>query len=377
MKIKVLFLTSWYPTEDKPYAGVFIKNHSQAILDEDVDLMLLHYHVKKSARAIRITIHPIENGLRVELESVFHKLLYRIPFLQFLISFFKLRPLLKNFNPNLIHSNVLYPAGHIGYYWSSLLKVPHLITEHWSLAGNQLRRSFISRKVIKQCAICLPVSKFLEGVILSDLPTVETEVIPNVVDGEFFKPNLEDALNDEMIKFVATASWNKSKRLVKMPGLILDALQELSLKTQKKISLELIGGGNMIQDLKIKARELNIEVQFSGWRDKVYVGEALRNSHYFLHASGMETFSVVIAEALLSGLPVVASNVGAIPELVTDQRGVLAENNLASWVEAIEKALAKPFDRKKIAEEVSSSYSKSTVGDMIRVVYKRVLKLEQ
>jgi glycosyltransferase involved in cell wall biosynthesis len=80
------------------------------------------------------------------------------------------------------------------------------------------------------------------------------------------------------------------------------------------------GGGPLLPDLRRHARRLGLEgsVVFTG-----YVPEAEKALHFnlgdvFWFPSAMEGFGLTVAEAMSSGLPVVASDRGSIPELVPE-----------------------------------------------------------
>ncbi len=87
--------------------------------------------------------------------------------------------------------------------------------------------------------------------------------------------------------------------------------------------LVVVGGGALLPKLKTRAERLGIagRVTFTG-----YVPEADKPTYYrladvFVFPSSMEGFGLAVGEAMSSGLPIVASNRGSIPELVPDGEG--------------------------------------------------------
>jgi glycosyltransferase involved in cell wall biosynthesis len=90
-----------------------------------------------------------------------------------------------------------------------------------------------------------------------------------------------------------------------------------------KARLLIAGGGPLLNDLKRRARRLGLGegVAFTG-----YVPEADKAAHFnlgdiFFFPSAMEGFGLTVAEAMSSGIAVVASNRGSIPELVVEGEG--------------------------------------------------------
>ena len=105
-------------------------------------------------------------------------------------------------------------------------------------------------------------------------------------------------------------------------GLLLEAWQALAAR-HPDTTLLVAGGGSLLPELRARASRLGLDgrVVFTG-----YVAEAEKPEHFnlgdvFLFPSAMEGFGLTVAEAMSSGLPVVASNRGSIPELVVDGEG--------------------------------------------------------
>mgnify|MGYP002410365723 FL=1 len=81
---------------------------------------------------------------------------------------------------------------------------------------------------------------------------------------------------------------------------------------------DFIGGGSLLEELRMQAESSGIDdcVNFLGVRQDVY--DILARSDVFVLGSLWEGLPVSIMEAMACNLPVVASNVGGIPELVID-----------------------------------------------------------
>lgn len=83
---------------------------------------------------------------------------------------------------------------------------------------------------------------------------------------------------------------------------------------------EIIGGGAIETKLRDLVRELRLEgvVTFAGPRSRPSVMQSLAKAHLFLLPSNADVLPVCIMEAMATGIPVVATSVGAVPEIVAD-----------------------------------------------------------
>jgi glycosyltransferase involved in cell wall biosynthesis len=106
-------------------------------------------------------------------------------------------------------------------------------------------------------------------------------------------------------------------RLVERKGLA-DLIQAIASLERGRYELEIVGSGPDEHRLKELARQLGVspEVIFAGSVDRAAIPSRYRDADIFVLAPREESFGSVFAEALASGLPIVGSTVGGIPEVV-------------------------------------------------------------
>jgi N-acetyl-alpha-D-glucosaminyl L-malate synthase BshA len=152
------------------------------------------------------------------------------------------------------------------------------------------------------------------------------EVIPNFIDSDRFKrqnkEHFKQALCPNGEKVICHVS---NFRPVKNAQQVVEVFHRLR-DDDLPVKLLLVGDGPDRVPAERKARELGVydDVRFLGKQDPVE--EILSIADIFLMPSGSETFGLAALEAMACNVPVVASNVGGLPELVVDgETGFLCE----------------------------------------------------
>jgi glycosyltransferase involved in cell wall biosynthesis len=134
-------------------------------------------------------------------------------------------------------------------------------------------------------------------------------------------------------------------------AVLLRALAEAGDRLAR-LELDLVGGGELRGDLERMVEDLGLteRVRFHGSRTEDDVRAFMRDADLFVlpsivdRAGSMEGLPIVLMEALASGLPVVATRLSGIPEIVVEGvTGVLAEaGDAASLRATLERVLAEP-----------------------------------
>ncbi|AMM53806.1 glycosyltransferase family 4 protein [Pyrococcus kukulkanii] len=213
---------------------------------------------------------------------------------------------------------------------------------------------------------------------------VPVEVIPNGVDDELFKPLSEDekadvkeklGLEGRVVLYVSRMSPRKG------PHVLLNAFQRI-VEEADDVTLVMVGTGEMLPFLKAQAKFLGIErrVRFLGYVPGEILPKLYASADVFVLPSiTSEAFGIVILEAMASGVPVVATTVGGIPEVVQESgSGVLVPPGDEV---ALERAIIKILSDKNFANKlgkagrkaVEKEYSWKVVVEKIEKVYEEVL----
>jgi glycosyltransferase involved in cell wall biosynthesis len=281
------------------------------------------------------------------------------------------------FRPDVIHAHV-YGAGVPAALIASRSGIPLVITEHSSGVAQRSLSRIEARKAryaYRRAARILPVSRFLREAIRGYGIDRPFEVVPNAVDSSvFFRTAGESRRGaDRRLLFVGNLEPLHLKGFPTLLG-ALSGLRERRNDWQ----LDVIGDGAERVRHERSAAELGLgeRVAFHGSRPKPVVAQAMREADLLVLPSRVETFGVVAAEALVSGLPIVATNVGGIPELVDEGGGRLVPpDDQIALAAGLDETLddLDSFDREAIAATARDRYSLGVVGERLGRIYETVL----
>jgi teichuronic acid biosynthesis glycosyltransferase TuaC len=274
-----------------------------------------------------------------------------------------------------VNAHWVYPDGIAAANMARQIGVPTLLTALGSDVNVSAEFPGRRRKLasaLKAVQGASGVSQALtERLIALGSAPEQTHYIPNGVNRKIFAPpNTEDitinrvalGLNPGRKYLVFVGRLHPVKGLVHL----LEALSILLTENRLDFDTLLIGTGEIESELKTsaQARQLDPFVRFIGNVPHTKVREWLSAGDVFCLPSLMEGMPNVVLEALACGLPIVASRVGGIPDIVNESSGILVPpGNAKALASAVAKAMQHPWDRVKIAAD-SSGPDWSDVANM-------------
>lgn len=167
-------------------------------------------------------------------------------------------------------------------------------------------------KTLRRASVTVVPSPFLEQVF--GRRGVACRVVPNIIDGDRFRPALE-------------STHPASRQLVVARNLepIYDlptAMRAFALvrRDLPDARLAIAGSGPERERLEALARELGIDeaVDFCGRLDRDRMAQLYRSASVALNPSLVDNMPNSVLEAMASGVPVVSTNVGGVPCIVSD-----------------------------------------------------------
>lgn len=174
-------------------------------------------------------------------------------------------------------------------------------------------------------------SYYLKNSISSRYPWISNKsiVIPNFIDSKKMEDikrysNRELNISNDVRLFVEVTSFNLNEK-AKGIDLLVKAFK-LYQKKNQKAKLLIIGGGKLLDFYKNKYSSDKIE--FLGFRKDVL--RIIKSADLFIHISFLETFGLVVLEAMALKKKIISLNSGGLKEVVPQECLVKAKPNLIS-----------------------------------------------
>jgi glycosyltransferase involved in cell wall biosynthesis len=169
-------------------------------------------------------------------------------------------------------------------------------------------------------------------------------------------------------------------RPVKAIDVLIEALAILKTSGQP-VTATIVGEGPDDSKLKAQAarRGLTEEVRFVGFRP---AREAFAMGRMLVIPSRAESLPYVVLEAAAAGVPIIATEVGGVPEIFGPQAGhLIPPDDIAALVGAMRAALTDPGEAHRIAEQVRArvraEFSLSTMVEGGLTAYREALTLRK
>ena len=212
------------------------------------------------------------------------------------------------------------------------------------------------------------VSSYFQDIVSKSYYINNTIVVKNGYDVELFKyDRISPRKRTKKIKLISVGGLN----YIKGHDILLEAMKILG----PDYFLTIIGDGELIDEYKRYTKENNLidRISFLGSVEHTKVAAFLNDSDIFCMPSRSESFGISALEAMACGLPVIATKVGEMVNLIKeDINGFFCEMNSSSLTDTIIKAKNKKWDSKAISNWTKKNYSWDKWANEIINVFKNI-----
>ncbi|UCE37888.1 MAG: glycosyltransferase family 4 protein [Thermoplasmata archaeon] len=195
------------------------------------------------------------------------------------------------------------------------------------------------------------------------------------VDTTFFTPPAQ-LQESPIIGTVSNFVWKE-----KVEGLLL-LIRSFKgvLNAHPDTELEIVGEGEFrnLVEKTIKAHGLEKKVKLLGRMERKELSKFYRSISVYTHISYQDTLPLTVLEAMTSGIPIVASDIGDMPNVVTKDIGIVTNFKEETISKAISKLLSSYDLRLKLGKnarlKAEKEFSWPHVADKYLTAYEDILR---
>jgi len=403
--MKVLYLVDKYPTHSQPKYGkypailkmirkegwdvdmiAFLAQKTQSVWSwKKSDVMMEKYEGNRSVilkdysydNLIRILNYFLGRGvnfmgLNVYLGKFLHKFLERK-----LIRFIEIQG-----RPDVIHLyGVQVRADFIGAKLATNLatrfNIPLVLNLHEAI-GYSYTRYNVPAPVI-ECfrttsffaPVSDPLGKYWKSIIpeIRDLPM---QAIPNPVSGKVFRANSKSA-KEHFFKIIHISKLDTNKNI----EVIIEAFKRFLLK-RPQAELLLIGN-NILTDAANTAWGIDGKtnnIKLLGKKSREEISDIMANAHVYVQASTLETFGIPLVEAMMSGLPVIATSSGGPESFINKSNGKILRHPDSELIFRGFESIYKDYENyhpEAIRSYALESFSEESVSKQLIKTYTSIM----
>lgn len=294
--------------------------------------------------------------------------------------FFKLRQFLQQEQFDIVHTHLSY-ANILGSLACTLSRTPIVATMHNVQIGTKppLHVRFEQWLLQKTVNHLIVVGQQVAKIRRPQFPSKTIHIVPNAVTPIAPLPTAKRlALRQDLIGNEDRPLLINVGRLTYQKGLgdLLTAFAQVC-QSHPQAALIIVGGGEILPDLAEQIKQLGLENNAWLLGKRSDVPQLLGASDLYVSSAYWEGLPVAMLEAMSAGLPVVATAVGDVPVVMTEQTGLTLP---PKEPEQLAQAICQLLDDKErlsimgaaAREHVTLHYSPSVWLDKLLTVYAAV-----
>jgi len=349
-----------------------------------IELAARGHHIHFISYAVPVRMTAASERLHFhEVEVMNYPLFDHPPYTLALAS--KMANVARNESLDLLHVHYAIPHSVSAYLARAMLaprRLPVVTTLHGTditLVGADRSYLPITQFSIEQSDAVTAISEYLRGVTLDEFHIEHpVEVIPNFVNCDVFEPADGECRRDEFASsdekvLVHLSNFRPVKRI---PDVV-----EIFERVRRRIPAKLLmigdGPDRTVAEWMVREKGLTRDVVFFGKQNQVQT--LLNCADVLLLPSEIESFGLAALEAMACGVPIVASRVGGLPEVIDDGvEGYLVPlRDVETMAERSLAILTDPDRREQMGraarKRASTQFCSDKIIPLYEGLYRRVL----
>lgn len=354
-RVRICVVTAAYPSPEEPTRARFLENYLLALREQGFDLAVVtprvhagdpleelrrgievaRFRYPTSGRRLKELDRPSTVALGLYVASGVSRALATIVHQE----------------SDLVYAHWVLPAGVIGTVAAAVAGLPMVVHAHGSDIHRYAGQSSFSRQacqtVLRAASRVVAVSRDLVEtmVVRFGLEPDTAQVVPMGVDEDVFPADATERPENDRLRLLYVGDLDEHKGIVDLARRLTS-----DVGLRDVVRLDLVGDGIESNALQGLARHHSETLKLHGRLEPDDVARRCQLVDALVLPSRGEGAPLVVMEAVVSGLPVLATPVGGIPELV--------EHGKNGWIERVEDFLPRIRylrDRREDLEALRSS----------------------
>lgn len=354
---KILVISNMYPTDQHRSFGIFVKNQVHALEEAGIDVEL-----------------AVNDNPATGKKNVLKK--YRKWGFKALGKGFSLRKQL-----SLTHAHYVFPSGMLSLTLKRLFGVPYVVTAHGGDIERMPKKSprihNWTTTILQNAEHVIAVGPLLAEQIEQEftVPKDKISVLSMGVNRELFKPipkseaRAQLGLDDASFRFLFVGNVIEQKGVEEL----LQAFQMMKTQCNCNIELTIIGARRDEEYMKRLHPFIDDAVRFIDPLPQNELVKWFQASDTFVLPSHLEGLGLVALEALASGTPVIASEVGGLPSLLANGAGHLVPaKNASELTREMQRATQVPLEEyynKQAVEDILAIHDEKAILQQLQKIY--------
>ena len=343
-EMKVLIISNMYPSSQKPYSGIFVKNQYENL---------------------KAIVAPNEEISLLAMERTFTGPVGSIA--KYIKFTFKIIPLYFK-KIDVVHLHFFFPLIIPVIFFKLFGKTKLVVTFHGSDIHNYFNNKvskFVFSKLANKVDHIIAVGNDLKDEIELKLSCKVHHIISAGVDDQTFKHAPQEKLYD----FIFVGSFVDRKGVTELT-------QAIEIWNDKSVRFCFVGSGILGSKIK-ELQKAGFKVTVKENQTQTSLGQLYNQSKYFVLPSKYEPFGLVATEAIFCGTPAVVSTSGGLKEQVKAHHNGFLINRVEP--QSILNSLQEAYQLKDSAYQAmvenclvsNKEYSLSAICHALQVIYKR------
>ncbi|MBB5149064.1 MULTISPECIES: glycosyltransferase [Ureibacillus] len=327
---KVFVISNMYPSKEHLSFGIFVKNQVEALRNSNIDVIVAANDNPKTGK--KNTILKYSKWAKEVLSKA---LKYKKEI-------------------SITHAHYVFPSGVFSFMMKKMFNIPYVVTAHGGDIERMAKKSASIRnwteKILQESSYVIAVGPVLADQIEKDygIPRDRILVCSMGVNRQQFKPGNKEIVRKELNLDDDAFIYLFVGNVIKQKGVeeLLIAFQQVKKEANRKVKLVIIGSQRDRSFVNSLSPLMDDDVLMYGPMKQNELVKWYQASDVFVLPSHLEGFGLVALEAIASGTPVIASDVGGLTYLLKDGAGHLVEpKNPKALADEMFNALTTPKEQ--------------------------------